>query len=164
MDWRDVRAHGADRGPAFYRTLLEYSHYLWQRGHAARAVLCLDRAFGADLAAGCGGAPADAWPLPYAALAWYLTHTPPGVFLGNPRVHYQHLAVRMNEPRREQRRWRAWACGAICRRVRPNLAGDPRSHHREPEEAVIRAHLARHGGLAEAEMWRRVLESCRPAG
>jgi hypothetical protein len=27
--------------------------------------------------------------------------------LRNPRVHFQHYAGRMNEPRREQRRWRA---------------------------------------------------------
>ncbi len=104
MDWRDVRAHGADRGPAFYRTMLEYSHYLWQRGRAARAVLCLDRAFGADLEPTDRGPDAGAWPLPFAALAWILARTPPEVFLGNPRVHYQHLAVRMNEPRREHRR------------------------------------------------------------
>ena len=68
----------------------------------------LDRAFGADLAP--GEPVLAAWPLPYAAMAWLLQHTPPETFIGNPRVHFQHLADRMNEPRREQRRWRAWAC------------------------------------------------------
>ena len=32
----------------------------------------------------------------------------------NPRVHFQHLADRMNELRREQRRWRMWACWNLC--------------------------------------------------
>lgn len=163
MDWRDVRAHGLDRGPAFYFTVLSYGHYLWQRGQAARAILCLDRAFGADLR-GFGGEPMLAqWPLPYAALAWLLGHISPGVFLGNPRVHYQHLAERMNEPRREQRRWRAWACWAITRRVLPDLPGDPKCRGQEPGVKVIAARLALHGLPAEPESWRRALGESGPA-
>ena len=158
MDWRDVRAHGADRGPEFCRTLLEYSHYLWLRGQSARAILCLDRAFGADAAR------PDCWPLPYAALAWILAHTPPGTFLGNPRIHYQHLADRVNEPRREQRRWRAWGCWAITRRMLPRLPGDPRCRDPEPDEATIGAQLGRHGSAGEAALWRGILHTCSPAG
>ena len=160
MDWRDVRAHGADRGPAFYRTVLEYSHYLWQRGRAARAILCLDRAFGADLSATKGPSRSDCWPLPYAAVAWLLARTPPGVFLGNPRIHFQHLADRVNEPRREQRRWRAWACWAISRRVLPHLPGDLRRGAEEPDETVIGTQLARYGHAAETDLWRSVLGAC----
>lgn len=156
MDWRDVRAHGTDRGAAFYRTVLEYGNYLWQHGRAARALLCLDRALGADLAA------ADGWPLPYAALAWVLAHAPPEAFLGNPRIHYQHLAWRMNPPRREQRRWRAWACWAITRRLRPELPGDPRQPGTEPAPAHIEDQLRTLGMPGEADLWRGVLDRSVP--
>jgi hypothetical protein len=112
MDAGSITALGEDRGPVFYLTALTYGHYLWQRGLAARATLCLDRALGADLR---GDEPVlREWPLPYAAMRWFLQHTPPDVFIGNPRVHFQHLADRMNEPRRDQRRWRAWACWGIA--------------------------------------------------
>jgi hypothetical protein len=119
MDWRDLSGHGETRDAEFYVTALEYGHFLWRRGQAARAILCLDRAFGADLR---GDEPQlKQWPMPYAAMSWFLRHTPTGVFMGNPRVHFQHYAGRMNEPRREQRRWRAWACWAITRELLPHL-------------------------------------------
>ncbi|MFA5057267.1 MAG: hypothetical protein WC485_04085 [Opitutaceae bacterium] len=161
MDWRDMRTHGSDRGPAFYLTALEYSQCLWQQGRPARAILCLDRAFGAELQ---GGASVLAqWPPPYAALAWLLAHTPPGVFLGNPRVHFQHLAGRMNAPRRELRRWRAWACWAISHRILPHLAGDPQHQIVEPTPAVIAEKLSRHGLPGETARWREVFAACSPA-
>ncbi len=163
MDWRSLRAHAGARGPAFYLTSLQYGHYLWRRGRAARALLCLDRAFGADLVEAGGNPVAADWPPPYRALAWMLVHAPRGVFLGNPRVHYQHLADRMNEPRREQRRWRAWACWAITRRVLPHLAGDPGQPVAEPTLALVARKLKAHGLPGEAVLWRRVLEACGPA-
>jgi hypothetical protein len=156
MDWRDLRAHGQERGPAFFCTALEYAQFLWQNGCPGRAILCLDRAFGAQL---IQGDPIVArWPLPYAALAWLLTHSPPGVFLGNPRTHFQHLADRMNAPRREVRRWRAWACWIIVRRTLPHLAGDPRHLVEEPDEAKVAEELTCHGQVAEPGLWREVLE------
>ena len=161
MDWRDLWAHGSNRGPEFYLTALEYAHYLWRQGRTARAILCLDRAFGADLR-GDESVLKD-WPLPYAALAWLLTHIPPGIFLGNPRVHFQHLAYRVKAPRREQRCWRAWACWAISRRVLPQLPGDPRQRVEGPAEKRIAAQLARHGQAAEPDLWRNVLQQCVPA-
>src|SRR5690606_21886409 len=108
MDWRVYAPHGPARGPGFYATALEYGHFLWRQGLPARAILCLDRALGADLR---GDEPVvHSWPLPYAAMAWMLVEVPRDVFHGNPRVHFQHYADRMNEPRRVQRQWRAWAC------------------------------------------------------
>ena len=163
MDWRALRAHGASRGPDFYLTALRYGHFLWRRGRPARAILCLDRAMGADLRGRRGASVRPAWPLPYAALAWILGHVPPGVFLGNPRVHFEHLAMRMNEPRRDLRRWRAWACWAITRRVRPELPGDPVFAGRTPTLATIAARLRRHGSVAEAGLWRRVLKAAIPS-
>lgn len=146
---------GADRGAAFYLTALTYGHFLWQRDLAARAVLCLDRALGADLR---GDEPLlRDWPLPYAAMAWFLRHTPADVFIGNPRVHFQHLADRMNEPRRDQRRWRAWACWALARRLRPEWPGDPRHCVVEPTEDEIARRLEQYGHPGESALWGQVI-------
>lgn len=155
MDWRSLGAHGRDRGPAFYLTALEYGHFLWRRGRAARAMLCLDRALGADLR---GDEPVLAsWPLPYAAMAWFLARTPPELMVGNPRVHFQHYAGRMNELRREQRRWRAWACWALARRILPHLPGDPRHRVVEPAEEFIAQKLIAHGIPGEDALWREAM-------
>lgn len=161
MDAGALAACGSDRGARFYLTALTYGQFLWRRERAARAVLCLDRAFGADLA------PDDpvlaAWPLPYAAMAWLLQHTPPATFLGNPRVHFQHLADRMNEPRREQRRWRAWACWALARALRPEWPADPRHRVIEPTARAIAAQLATHGHPGEDVRWQAVAQRAAAA-
>jgi len=156
LDWRALHAYrDTARGGDFYLACLEYGQTLWQRGFAARTLLCLDRAFGAGL---CGNEPElQIRPLPYAAMAWCIGHTPSGVFLGNPRVHFQHYAGRMNEPRREQRRWRAWACWALARAVRPDLPGDPRHRIVEPSLGEIAAALDTHGLPTETALWRGVL-------
>lgn len=158
LDWRSLHAHRAtDRGPKFYRDCLEYGHALWQRGLAARAILCLDRALGADLN---GHEPVLAeWPLPYAAMAWFIAHTPPDVFVGNPRVHFQHYAGRMNEPRRAQRVARAWACWALVRLVRPELPGDLRHRIAEPASEEIFAALHSHGHPGEADLWQAAMKN-----
>lgn len=159
MDAGALTALGADRGPAFYLTALTYGQFLWQRGLAARATLCLDRALGSDL---LGDEPVlAAHPLPYAAMAWFLRHTPPDVFIGNPRVHFQHLADRMNEPRRDQRRWRAWACWAITRAVRPEWPADPKHAVVEPTIESIAVQLDAHGLPGETSLWRSVLEAAQ---
>ena len=103
-----------------------------------------------------------AWPMPYAAMAWFLSHTPPDVFIGNPRVHFQHYADRMNQPRREQRAARAWACWALARRLRPEWPADPRHLVVEPTPERIASELDRHGLPGETAHWRRVWESCEP--
>ena len=151
MDASALSAHGATRDGAFYLTALTYGQYLWQRGLAARAILSLDRAFSADVA---GHEPAVvSWPLPYDAMAWFLRHTPPDVFIGNPRVHFQHLADRLNEPRRNQRRWRAWACWGLTRVVLPELPGDPKHQVVEPTRELITAQLSAHGVPGETGLW-----------
>lgn len=156
LDWRALhRFRDDERGAEFYFACLEYGQTLWQRGLAARALLCLDRALGADLRG--DEAVLRDHPLPYAAMAWCIAHTPPEVFVGNPRVHFQHYADRMNEPRREQRRWRAWACWALTRVVRPEFSADPRHAVREPALDEITAQLEVHGLAGEATLWRDVL-------
>jgi hypothetical protein len=160
LDWRALHAfRETDRGAEFYFACLEYGHALWQKGFAARSLLCLDRAMGADLS---GDEPVlRDHPLPYAAMAWLIGHTPEGVFLGNPRVHFQHYADRVNEPRRQQRRWRAWACWALARAVRPDLPADPKHDVVEPTLDAIDAALRTHGHSGEATLWR--LELARAA-
>jgi len=155
MDARALTAHGDERDADFYVTALTYGQYLWQRGLAARAILKVDRALLADLR---GDEPVlQQWPLPYAPMAWMLKHTPPDIFIGNPRVHFQHLADRMNEPRREQRRWRIWACWAIARVVRPEFPDDPKHAVREPTVDEIVARLEAHGIPGETTVWRDAL-------
>ena len=153
LDWRALHAfRETDRGPEFYLACLEYGHALWLRGFAARALLCLDRAFGSDLN---GSEPIlRQFPLPYAAMAWLIGHTPPGIFLGNPRVHFQHYADRVNEPRRAQRCWRAWACWALARAVRPELPNDPKHDVVEPTLDQIATALRTHGHPGEDLLWR----------
>jgi hypothetical protein len=160
MDWRNFQNHGETRDIGFYLTALEYGHYLWQRGFAARAILCLDRAMGADVRA--TDADVQIWPMPYAAMAWFLTHTPDSVFIGNPRVHFQHYADRLKAPRRDIRRARAWACWALTRRLRPQLPADPKHHVVEPVETEIAALLDRHGLPGETALWQSVLANCEP--
>lgn len=159
LDWRSLNLHRtAPRGGAFYFACLEYGQTIWTREQAARSLLCLDRAFGAELT---GREPElAAWPLPYAAMAWLMRQTPERVFLGNPRVHFQHYADRMNDPRREQRQWRAWACWALARAVLPELPGDPRHVVKEPGEETIAGNLDRFGLPGETALWRRVLAEC----
>ena len=156
LDWRSLHAfRAALRGPEFYLTCLQYGQELWQRRLSARALLCLDRALGADLA-GTESVLRE-WPLPYAAMAWIIANNPKDVFIGNPRVHFQHYADRMNAPRREQRRARAWACWALTRAVKPELPGDPRHRVHEPSHDEIAAALAKHGHAGERELWQAIL-------
>lgn len=161
LDWRTLHAfRDADRGAEFYLSCLEYGHALWQRGFAARSLLCLDRAFGADLRG--DEAVLREWPLPYAAMGWLIHATPADLFIGNPRVHFQHYADRMNEPRRAQRSARAWACWAIARAIRPELPADPKHRVVEPTLEEIAQSLLLHGLPGEAELWVDVMQ--RPGG
>lgn len=155
MDAAALSAHEERRDGPFYLTALTYAQYLWQRGQIARALLKLNRALGADLQ---GDEPElRAWPLPYAALAWMLRHAPTEVFIGNPRLHFQHLADRMNEPRREQRRWRAWACWQISLLVRPEFPADLHHPVLEPSDVTIKQALEIHGLPGETDLWAAVL-------
>ncbi len=161
LDWRSLHAYrDRERGADFYFGCLEYGHALWQRGFAARALLCLDRAFASELQG--DEAVLGEWPLPYGATAWMIRNAPPDVFIGNPRVHFQHYADRMNEPRREQRRWRAWACWALTRAVRPEFPADPKHVVAEPIREEIEAALQEYGVPGEAVLWRLELGKWSP--
>lgn len=100
----------------------------------------------------------EAHPLPYAAMRWIIEQAPPELFIGNPRIHFQHYADRMNEPRREQRRWRAWACWAIVRAIRPGLPADLRHQVEEPTIAAITDGLRENGFPNEELYWTCMLK------
>jgi hypothetical protein len=158
MNCSVYEAHGERRDAGFYLTSLEYGHYLWQRRFAARAMLCLDRAMGAEVQA--HESEIQSWPMPYAGMAWFLTHVPEGVFIGNPRVHFQHYADRLKAPRRDIRRWRAWACWGLTRRIHPTLLGDPKHPVTEPTISEIAAGLETHGLHGEADQWHAIWSGC----
>jgi hypothetical protein len=150
-----IAALGTHRGPEFYLTALTYAQSLWLEGLPARALLLINRAMGCDLA------PADpilsAWPIPYHAVAWILLHHHPDHFIGNPRRHWQHLATRMVEPRRDLRSSRAWACWYLSRLAMPFCPPDhlqlSRENITEPSPLTIRSQLNLLGLPNEAETW-----------
>lgn len=156
MDWRSLNRHRVSQGAEFYETALRYAQHLWQRGLSARALLAVDRALFTALS---GDEPIlREWPLPYAAVPWMQRNNPESVFIGNPRVHYQHLADRVRGARAEQKRWRAWACWALIRRAAPELEGDSRHVVEEPSEDLVETMLARYGIAGEAALWRSALD------
>jgi hypothetical protein len=158
-----MRRVGDDRGGAFFDLALRCAQSLWQRGLPAQAVLLLNRAFSADLTG--RETVLEEWPLPYAAMRWIMEQRREGQFIGNPRRHFQHLATRMVEPRRELRSWRAWACRAIACEVFPDAPEDKVQIEKEgvvePSLSDILTELERFGLPGEAELWRSV---CGAAG
>ena len=153
-----MRSAGSGRGADFYFLALTCAQSLWLRGLPAQAILLLNRAFSADLS---GDETAlRQWPLPYRAMRWVMEQRREGQFIGNPRRHFQHLAIRMVEPRRELRSWRAWACWAIACKVFPDYPADreqlEKEDVKEPSAAEIFAQLGLLGLPGEAEAWREV--------
>ena len=153
-----MRTVGAERGEAFYFLALRCAQSLWQRGLPAQAILLLNRAFSADLS-GHESLLAE-WPPPYMAIRWIMEERSEAQFIGNPRRHFQHLATRMVEPRRELRSWRAWACWAIACEIFPDAPGDLVQLEQEgivePSRVEIREQLKILGLPGEAELWQSV--------
>lgn len=146
--------------PEFYFNALQYGHYLWQTGHAGRALLAVTRALYADVME--GDPILKTWPLPYAALLWIATHHEKEDFPGNPRVSFQHQATRLRGPRRELRRARAWAVWALIRQAKPGLPGDANDSVKEPTEEEIALLLNAHGHENEAKLWSKLVRSDLP--
>lgn len=155
MSWRSFKACGTERGPNFYWVALAYGQYLWLQGLAARSILAVDRALFAHLA---GDEPIlQLWPLPYAAIAWIIDHNDPAVFIGNPRVHYQHLADRVRGHLYEQKKWRAWACWYLTRIIKPELERDTKHEVKEPTLEAIQNGLSQHGIPGEVDVFLKLL-------
>jgi hypothetical protein len=151
MDWRALHRHGGDRGAEFYLSALTYAQHLWQRGLAARALLAVDRALLAEVPA--GDPVFLPWPPPYHALRWIMIQASPESLVGNPRVHYQHLAGRLRSPRAGQQRARCWAAWHVARLVNPLWSSDPKHEVHEPTVEEISAALHQYGLPDEAAIW-----------
>lgn len=152
MSWRTLAPFRDNQGEAFYRIALSYAQHLWLKGLSARSLLAVDRALYADLA---GDEPVlQDWPLPYRAVVWLVLNNPEGTFIGNPRVHFQHLADRVRGEREAQKRARTWACWRLVREACPELPGDLKHDVTEPETDAIYNELVAHGITGEAEQWR----------
>lgn len=150
-----TRDLAGERGAAYYRAALAYAQSLWREGKPAQAILQLNKAFTARLAA--DAEVLEEWPAPYRALGWMLRERPDGAFLGNPVRHFQHLATRVNGEDRELRSWRAWGCFHLSRRVLPEegFPIDAEQVRREglefPEWERVLAELGRRGWRGESE-------------
>ncbi len=145
-----------NRGADFYRAALETAQSLWLQGLPAQALLQINRAMAADLAG--DEEVLSEWPMPYAAAAWVMRQRRGDQFIGNPRRHYQHLATRMVEPRKELRSWRAWACWTLACRIFPEMPADREQIEGEgvvePARQKIFSKLSDHGLPGEAVRWR----------
>lgn len=150
-----MKEMGKDRGIAFYERALECAQSLWRQGLPAQSILLMNRAFGSDLK---GDEPfLEKWPLPYAAMKWVMENRKETQFIGNPRRHFQHLATRMVEPRKELRSWRAWACWWLAREVFPGCPADEvqlrEEGIEEPDFSSIASNLYRWGWSGEVDQW-----------
>ncbi len=150
-----MKRFGKQRGGDFYLGALECAQALWLQGLPAQALLQMNRAFSADLR---GGEPVlNEWELPYRAMRWVMSECPPDQFIGNPRRHFQHLATRMVEPRRDLRSWRAWACWWHAVEIFPDLPADGKQLEEEgitePEKDRILQNLKSHGHAGESDLW-----------
>ncbi len=150
-----MKRFGKHRGEEFYRGALECAQSLWIQGLPAQALLQLNRAFSADLR---GSEPVlDEWELPYRAMRWIMSECPHDQFIGNPRRHFQHLATRMVEPRRDLRSSRAWACWWHAIQIFPDLQPDKKQLQEEgvlePDKVQILRNLEKYGHAGESELW-----------
>lgn len=153
MDYRRLRALRNGPPEDLLTEALTYGHYLWQRALPARAILALARGLY------CDAPPTAVTTLPYHPLAWMMRHYDPqtNAFIGNPRLSFQHQALRLRGPRHQQRRARAWAINAIARTTLPHLPPDPTITTPEPTPEQI-ATLLTHTGLpGEATLFLQAL-------
>lgn len=164
---RDMEVLGADRGPRFYETALCYAQSLWRTGYPAKSLLLVNRALACVFPA--SEEVLKRWPLPYSAVAWILTHRRVGQFIGNPRRHYQHLATRMVEPRKELRAWRAWACWYLAKELLPEdeFPCDLRQIRAEalvePSHDEIMRRLRELSPMGDEDAWLAALRGCQDA-
>lgn len=151
---------GKSRGDAFYLLALQCAQSLWRQGLPAQSILLMNRAFGADMK-GKEHVLAE-HPPPYSAMVWVMKHHRKEDFIGNPRRHFQHLATRMVEPRKELRSWRAWGCWWYACQLFPEFPADEEQLKgegiEEPSETRIAERLALVGMVGESTEWAKARE------
>lgn len=156
---QEIHDLGRDRSQKFYDTALHYAQSLWLEGFPARALLLVNRALSCRLPDVSLQTPDK----PYHAIAWMLHHRPEGLFIGNPRRHYQHLATRMVEPHKELRVWRAWACWHLskCLLDEAEYPADEKQIREdlviEPRRADIAEALKSHSPCDDLPAWEEAL-------
>jgi GNAT superfamily N-acetyltransferase len=151
----DITALGHDRGPAFHDTCLCYAQSLWLAGFPAKSILLLNRAL---------GVPDPGLEPPYRAIDWILRNRVADQFIGNPRLHWQHYATRMNDTHKELRTWRAWACWLLAFQILPETEF-PADHEQIREEGIIkptRREIAAHLPDRDRVIWESLLPERPP--
>jgi len=153
MDYRILGNLGDRRDEVFYEAALRYGQHLWRCGHAGRALLALTRALYAEM----DGSEKilRTHPLPYRAMAWILQNHSSDDFPGNPRLSYQHQALRMRGARKELRQARAWAVWALVCAIRPHLPGDTTLEEIPIIEIAVQ--LEKQGIPGERALWEKIL-------
>lgn len=156
MDWKSLAACRDKPGSMLYLTALRYTHYLWQRGLAARALLAAERALFCPLKG--DEAVLRNWPLPYLPIAWMVNNHSGDTFIGNPRVHFQHLADRVRGNGSGLKSARAWFCWHLVRTVAPHYPADPLHQVTVPDVSALMAVLAAQGLPGEPAVARQALD------
>lgn len=155
----EMKRFGQGRGEEFYRQALAVAQSLFLQGLPAQSILLINRAFSADLRG--EEEILEEFPLPYRAMAWVMANRREEHFVGNPRRHFQHLATRMVEPRKELRSWRAWGCWRYACLIFPDYPADEKQLAEEgvvePTENEIESALSRLGVPGEAALWKETL-------
>ncbi|MFD2304279.1 hypothetical protein [Roseibacillus ishigakijimensis] len=116
-----------DKRDDFYLSALSFAQSLYLEGKPAQALLQINKSFFAHH-------PSEEmltmWPPAYRAVCWIISREQARgeneLFLGNPVRHYQHLASRISGPQARARRWRAWACFHLAKKVAPGFPRDER--------------------------------------
>lgn len=130
LDPSHTRQHRRECGPSFHQACLELAQSFWKQGKPAQAILQLNKA-----------AFVPSIPAPFPALVWFLLNRNPGLFLGNPVRHFQHLASRISGPNAPLRAWRAWACFHLAEHILPP-SDFPRDEEQIAREGLVIPDLA----------------------
>lgn len=134
--------------------MLAYGQQLWCDGLPSRAVLALARVLYLDTPPPSRGE-IDLAILsrerPYEALAWMFSHWErvAGLFWGNPRVSFEHQAIRQKKQTSQTFIWRAWAVCHLLDYIRPDISGDATTGPLPSLRTVI-AGLTAHASPGEA--------------
>lgn len=156
MTYKDLRPYRDNQRDEFFAVALRYANYLWMQGLPARALLAMDRALFADLRE--TDQVLNDYEIPYCALVWFLRNPQEGKFIGNPRVHYQHLADRVQGERSEIKKWRTWACWYLTCLACPGLEGDPSHTFDAPTQKTILKGLEEYGISQDIRHFNRATE------
>lgn len=153
MSYRQLRIARKAGAPDLFETAQCYAQCLWLAGKPARAILALCRAIYLD--------PQD---LPrgtrqlYTAYLWMLRNYRGNGFLGNPRISFQHQAMRISQDE-ALKRARARALWHLTRLALPDLPPDPSEKEISSDLADLRTYLDRQGLEEEGSLLLQLLET-----